>query len=181
MKKFITVFITAVFALSITLVMASCANAPKDTSSSPESSVSSQTEPATSETGSFVSSMDETTPVGTKFATMKEYAESPDVQKQMQAIADLFKDSGLEFSMTGEDNRLIFTYTYLEGVETSSFEEAIEEIIEKITPTFEQIAGSLKNVVEVDNPVLVVRYLDADGTEVYSKEFSSEPTSQQEP
>ena len=180
MKKFITVFITAVLALSITLIMASCANAPKNTSSAPESSVSNQTEPAASETGSLASASDETTPVGTKFATMKEYAESPDVQKQMQAMADLFKDSGLEFSMTGEENRLIFTYTYLEGAETSSFEEAIEQIIEKFTPTFEQIAGSLKNVVEVDNPVLVVRYTDADGTEVYSKEFSSEPAPQQE-
>lgn len=180
MKKFITITISAALALSITLIMASCSDVPKDTSSSPVSSVSSQTEPATSEASSFASSSDVTTPVGTKFATMKEYAESPEVQKQMQTVADLFKDSGCEFAMTGEGNKLIYTFTYPEGVDTSGMADAMDGVIEQVAPTFELIAKTLKNYVEVDDPVLVVRFMDADGTEIYSKEFSPAPASQQE-
>ena len=51
----------------------------------------------------------------------------------------------------------------------------MDGIADQMAPTFELIAETLKNVVEVDNPVLVVKYMDADGTELYSREFSSAP------
>lgn len=180
MKKITKGIIVAALALSAALGMVSCADSPKDTSSTPSSAVSSQTEPATSKAGSSSAASGEATPAGTKFATMKEYAESPEVQKQMETMADLYKDSGLTFTMTGEGNKLIYTYTYPEGVNTSGMADAMDGIADQMAPTFELIAETLKNVVEVDNPVLVVKYMDADGTELYSREFSSAPSSQEE-
>ncbi len=175
MKKITKGIIVAALAVSAALGMASCADSPKD-ASSPSSTVSSQTEPADS--SSAASS--QTTPVGTKYATMKEYAEAPEVQKQMETMADLYKDSGMTFTMTGEGNKLIYTYTYPEGMNTSGMADAMDGIADQMAPSFELIAESLKNVVEVDNPVLVVKYMDADGTELYSREFSSAPSSQEE-
>ena len=35
--------------------------------------------------------------------------------------------------------------------------------------TFQNAASSIKVAVEVENPVVVVRYLNADGSEIYSK------------
>lgn len=95
-------------------------------------------------------------------------------------MADLYKDSGMTFTMTGEGNKLIYTYTYPEGMNTSGMADAMDGIADQMAPSFELIAESLKNVVEVDNPVLVVKYMDADGTELYSREFSSAPSSQEE-
>lgn len=178
MNKITKGIIVAALALSATLSMASCGDSPKDTSSTPESSVSSQTEPATSKPDSSSAASGETTPAGTKFATMKEYAESPEIQKQMETMADLYKDSGLTFTMTGEGNKLIYTYTYPEGMVTSGIKDAMDGVADQMAPTFELIAETLKNVVEVENPVLVVKYMDADGTELYSREFSSSPSSQ---
>lgn len=180
MKKIAKGIIMAALALSTTLSMASCGDSPKDTSSASESSVSSQTEPVTSKPDSSSAASGETTPTGTKFATMKEYAESPEVQKQMETMADLYKDSGLTFTMTGEGNKLIYTYTYPEGTVTTAIKDAMDGVADQMSPSFELIAESLKSVVEVDNPVLVVKYLDADGTELYSREFSSSSSSQLE-
>lgn len=40
--------------------------------------------------------------------------------------------------------------------------------------TFKNVASSIKAAVEVENPVVVVRYLNADGSEIYSEEFAAE-------
>ena len=40
--------------------------------------------------------------------------------------------------------------------------------------TFKNVAASLKDAVNVSNPIVVVQYKDSDGNEIYSAEFTAD-------
>ena len=45
--------------------------------------------------------------------------------------------------------------------------------MEDQTSVFEGVAASVKLAVDVESPVVVVRYLDNEGNEIYSREFTA--------
>lgn len=51
--------------------------------------------------------------------------------------------------------------------------DALESALQAQSSTFESIAETLKQAVDVDNPIVVVRYLSSDGTEICSMEFGA--------
>ena len=48
----------------------------------------------------------------------------------------------------------------------------MESSLQSQASTFETVASSLKAAVEVENPVVVVRYLDNTGAEIVAQEFA---------
>lgn len=48
----------------------------------------------------------------------------------------------------------------------------LESSLQSQASTFESVASSLKAAVEVENPVVVVRYLDNTGAEIVAQEFA---------
>ncbi len=108
-----------------------------------------------------------------KFDTVKEWVESEDVQKELNdTIADL-DDSSMKMEVLGEDDKLIYSYTFLEEV-PDGIAEQLESALNEQASTFEEVAASLKEEVDVENPIVVVEYLNSDGSEICSQEFTAE-------
>ena len=76
--------------------------------------------------------------------------------------------------VTGEDNKLIYTFTFAEGTDTEGLADALKTGLESQASTFEAIAASIPQAVNVENPIVVVTYKDSAGNEIYSAEFTAE-------
>lgn len=107
-----------------------------------------------------------------KYATMEEYVQSAEMQSQIASLQQTMEEQGLSMTITGEENKLIYTYTYPSEV-SDLMGDALESALQQQSSTFESVAETLKLAVDVDNPVVVVRYLSSDGTEICSMEFGA--------
>lgn len=108
-----------------------------------------------------------------KFASVEDYLANEQVQEQLQTSIDSVKDMGMELAITGEGNKLIYTYTYATQIEAENVAEQLKAGLNAQAATFEGVASDLKDVVNVDNPVVVVTYVNKDGTVLHSQEFTA--------
>lgn len=109
-----------------------------------------------------------------KYATVADFANSAEVQSQLEAQKKSLDGSGMDIAITGEDNKLIYTFTYEELENQEGMAEALEQGLAAEKNTFVSVAKSIKLAVDTDNPVVIVRYVDAKGAEIYSAEFTAE-------
>lgn len=109
-----------------------------------------------------------------KFATISDFVNSDIMKGQVETLKSSLEGSGMEIELSGEDNKLIYTYTYLEVEKTDGMAETLASGIEAQADQFKSVASTIKTAVEVENPVVVVKYVDANGEEIYSKEFAAE-------
>ena len=109
-----------------------------------------------------------------KFASVADFAASDAVQSQLASLKETLASSGMDINITGEDNKLVYTYIYPEGTDTSNIADTLKSAMASQADTFKNVASSIKAAVEVENPVVVVRYVNADGSEIYSEEFAAE-------
>lgn len=110
---------------------------------------------------------------GKKYGSMEDYVNSDEVQSQLSATLAEAEAQGMKMEVKGDGNKLIYAYTFAEGIETEGMADALKEALSAQASTFETIATTLKGAVDVDNPVVVVQYLASDGTEIYSQEFAA--------
>ncbi len=109
-----------------------------------------------------------------QFSSMKEYAESKKVQDSVTTLNESLKDAGMVLSITGEGDKLIYTYKMNGEITDDIKKEIQEDIFTAQADTFKTVAASLKSEVQSDNPIVVVTYQDKDGKEVISQEFPAE-------
>lgn len=109
-----------------------------------------------------------------KYATVADFANSPEVQSQLETQKKSLDSSGMDIAITGEDNKLIYTFTYLEIENQEGMAEALEQGLEAQRSTFVSVAKSIKLAVDVEDPIVVVEYLDSKGEVIYSAEFTAE-------
>lgn len=153
--------------------------APASSTASASSSTVSTVESseASGSISGMVSSAAEGAAVTGKFASVEEFVNSDLVQSQMETMKSSVEDSGMNIDVTGEGDKLIYTFTYgdlgeLDDDTKSTMASALESALETQASTFESVASSLKAAVEAENPVVVVRYMTNDGEELYSQEFT---------
>lgn len=108
------------------------------------------------------------------FDSVAEFAASDLIQGQLTDLKKSLTEAGMDISITGEDNKLIYTFSYLEMEKMDGMSEAIEQQLAAQEETFKTVAKSIKAAVNVENPVVVVTYVDANGEEIYSQEFPAE-------
>lgn len=109
--------------------------------------------------------------------SIEDYVASDEVQEQLESIRSSMASSGIDVDVIGEDNKLIYEYTYGEQFEEEQVEavaEQLESAMNAQASTFENVAASLKEATDVKDPIVEVRYLNADGSEIYSQEFTAE-------
>ena len=82
--------------------------------------------------------------------------------------------TGMSIELTADENKLIYNLT-IEDPDLSAAMDAsaLESYLDSQTATFEAIAAALPASVDVENPVVVVRYLDYTGEEIASREFAA--------
>lgn len=83
---------------------------------------------------------------------------------------------GMDITLTGEGDKLVYTFTFSEEVDIEATKAAMEEQMNSDTfaTTFKGIAGTLPDAIDVTNPSVVVTYNAVDGTEIYSQEYFPE-------
>lgn len=109
-----------------------------------------------------------------KYDSVADYVNSDLIQNQISSIKESLAESGMDMEVTGEDNKLIYTYTYSELTQVDGMADALASGLDAQADTFKSVAKSLKAAVDEENPVVVVRYMDANGDEIYSQEFTAE-------
>lgn len=108
------------------------------------------------------------------FDTVEEYVASDMFQAQIATLTDSLEGTGMKMEITGEGNKLIYTYTYETITNMDGLAESLEAGMDAQASTFEATASMLKAAVKVDNPVVEVVYIDANGEEIYSREFTAQ-------
>lgn len=108
------------------------------------------------------------------FDTVADFAASDLIQDQLTSMKESLAEAGMDINITGEDNKLIYTFSYLEIEKMDGMAEALEEQISAQADTFKSVAKSLKATVKVEDPVVVVTYVDANEEVIYSQEFPAE-------
>lgn len=109
-----------------------------------------------------------------KYMTVAEFAASKTIQDEIAGMQASLAESGVSISVVGEENKLIYTYTYLELTESAGMSENLKELTEEQAETFTSLANMLKLATEEEDPVVVIRYLDSAGREIYMEEFAAQ-------
>lgn len=168
MKKHFIRIISCALAAAAIMSMSACGST---TAGSPESAVSS-----VSSTASVVSSETSSSAAANGlFATVADFVNSEAMQTQLESMKSDVEEMGMSIDVTGEDNKLIYTFTYadLGDTDVEALSESLASAVDQMADTYESIAAALAEMVGVDNPTVVVKYVTADGAELCAKEFTA--------
>lgn len=89
----------------------------------------------------------------------------------IDAMKESFASQGLVIDVVAEGNSLVYRYQYSTAVgDTAAVKAALEDAIVEQDSVFEGVLTSVKSLVP-DAESVIVEYLDADGSEIFSKEY----------
>lgn len=167
MKKLFAMLLCAVLALTA----AACtknetASSAVNTSSSTSEDVSSTGEETSSDAD--VSSTEDASSQDETYSMEEFVALSKD---SIDAMKESFASQGLVIDVVAEGNSLVYRYQYSTAVgDTAAVKAALEDAIVEQDSVFEGVLTSVKSLVS-DAESVIVEYLDADGSEIFSKEY----------
>lgn len=105
-----------------------------------------------------------------QYSSIKEYISS-DIGKEIIESTQNTAGDIMKFELLAEDgNKLVYQYTYL--IDTSGVTgDYFSKSIKSYESTYSKTAGYMKDIIDVENPVIVVRYLAEDSSHIYTAEF----------
>lgn len=113
------------------------------------------------------------TSCGSDPSTLEEYvAQDSDLQEQLDSLADSQEGMAVEI----KDNQIIYTYTYPQQIDEDVLDDVkaqFESAMESTASTFEGIASSCEEETGISGITVKVVYLNNDGSEIYSNEYSA--------
>ena len=110
---------------------------------------------------------------GKKYSSVAEYVKSDETQKVINETVSTLDGTGMSFEMLAEGDKVVYQYKYEVEVADGA-KELLESGVDAQADVFVEAANELKELVKADKPALVVRYVDMNGNEIYSKEFPAE-------
>ena len=112
-------------------------------------------------------------PASGKYATLEDFINSDMMQEQLDSQIASLEGTGLTAEVIAEDNKLVYSFTITDPNVAASLDAAsLQSTLDSQASTFESIASMIPLAVEIDNPVVVVRYLDSAGAVIVSQEFT---------
>ena len=146
-----------------------------ETTEAPEDTETPETTEAPEEPEEDVDDSDEDDAVAfEKFPDIETYVESEEVQSQLDEMVASIEEQGMKMEVLGEDNKLIYRYTFTNMEKQDGMAEQLEKAMGTQAETFTTIANSLETIVDVEDPMVVIEYLDVNGEEIYTAEFKAE-------
>lgn len=109
------------------------------------------------------------------FANIEALMASEEMKSQLASTLDSMKSDDMDVTVTGEGNKLVYTFTYKDigDMDLGELSDSLSDATETLGGTFETIASSLAATVKEANPTVVVIYKAPDGSELYNHEFSA--------
>lgn len=112
-------------------------------------------------------------PASGKYATLEDFINSDMMQEQLDSQIASLEGTGLTAEVIAEDNKLVYSFTITDPNVAAALDAAsLQSTLDSQASTFESIASMIPLAVEIDNPVVVVRYLDSAGAVIVSQEFT---------
>lgn len=112
---------------------------------------------------------------GKPFDSVEDYIQSDIIQSEIESANESTDELNMEVLADGDT--LIYQYTYSETItdeeELDFYRETFETTLAESESTFVAVADSLYDVVDVKEPSVKVRYLNADGSLIYETEFKA--------
>lgn len=162
MKKTRSILITFIAIMMFSTLLISCGNRKG------EITVSSKAESA----GGNVSEKDASSkPSNGKFASIQEYVESPQIKSQTEEVQKKAKEQNMLMETTADGDKVIHSYTHIVSVDADSTKVALDRHMEKNKASVAMVLMGIKDAVDVENPILVYRYFNADGSPIAEYEF----------
>lgn len=106
---------------------------------------------------------------------LKNYIESEDFQEQLDSMKTSF-GSMIDVDVESDENKLVYIFTYKTQIDDENLDavkEQLETSFNSLSSTYEGIANSMKKDVGISDPVVVIKYNNADGTEIFSTEYNA--------
>lgn len=112
------------------------------------------------------------------YDSMEEYVASDLMQNILNSTLEDIRTDEIDFALKGEGNRLIYEYTYTTLAMTEEMTPLMEQEMDKQDEAFQSVADSLTDVVGVEQPTVVVRYLDMNGAQIAAREYPARQDAQ---
>lgn len=167
-RKILLILCAAVLAFSFT----ACGKSEKDSADTTKEETTPEEDSAASEPEEDADD-DSDIPASGKYATLEEFVNSDIMQEQLETQTASLEGTGISAAITAEGNKLIYNFTITDPDLAATIDAAsLQSTLDSQASTYESIASTIPLAVEIDNPVVVVRYLDSAGTELASREFA---------
>lgn len=167
-----TKILALLLALMMVVSLAACDNA-RDMSLS-----ASSVDEAEPQSGSEV--QDEPAKQDETFASVEAFLENPETKEALNASLLEIADENMSVDVKGTEDSLIYMFTFsedvMDGLDEDAMIQSLNEGLDTNATVFSEIAGSLADVVDVDNPKVVVIYARPDGTSLVERAFDGGTT-----
>ncbi len=101
--------------------------------------------------------------------TLEKYIDG--MQDEINEMTESMKEQGMTIEVSARENSLVYSYHFTEDLDDTSLVKAsLEQSLEGLSSTFEDILSTLKEEVSSAESV-IVEYLDMDGNVIASKEY----------
>lgn len=111
-----------------------------------------------------------------KFDTLEDFVNSDIMQQQLEAQIASLEGTGISAELVADGDKLVYNFTIEDADVAALMDKAtLDSTLESQASTFESIASTLPTAIEnIENPAVVVRYLDPTGAEITSMEFTAD-------
>lgn len=172
-KKLVNMVVSAAVVTAMMFSVTACGSKAQDTGADVQSEV--QTSEAADETSTVAN---ETTAVADEAAnddasdlpTLEEWINSEDAVSAVNLLNQELEGSGMQMAFKADGDTFTISCQFSEEV---SFEDegALEEYFDQSSGMFASMGEDLRNRTSNSNVIVRVEYINADGSELYSKEF----------
>ena len=107
------------------------------------------------------------------YANIEEYYNNPSFQSEIETEAESVSDTMMLFCYV-DNNKLLYEYQYLNQLaddEINSAKNTFDTNLEDSADSIKTLMQELVDYVNEVNPIVVYKYLNADGTVIAEKEF----------
>ena len=111
---------------------------------------------------------------GKKYDSVDDLVASDEMQSEMEEFKTTPNGSLMNLEIKADGEKIIYAYTLNQQVDPEALVESLEAALDEQKDAFSQAAKALKKEVKADNLSVIVQYLNNDGTEIYSREFTAE-------
>ena len=103
---------------------------------------------------------------------IEEYIEQPSVSSQLNSQLSSMQTSQYGVTIEADDNELIYVFKYKNALaDKNAARNAIEQGMSSVDSYYTSMIGTLQAMVTEPGVSITIKYLDADGSLIYSKTY----------
>ena len=175
MKNLLRKALLLLCALMLAASMTACgSDKSEDTKDKTEDTAKDETE-ETDETDETEADDSSDGGVTEKFDTLDDFVKSDIMQEQLETQIAALEGTGISADVYADGDTLVYDFTIEDEAVASVMDKAtLDSSLQSQASTFEGVAAMLPAAIEnIENPAVVVRYLDPAGAEITSMEFTA--------